>query len=449
MNQSDPPFDFSKYYVQEDATNQEIAPKTVAPEEPFDFGKYYVKEPETNLQAVGRHVTRTGARVAETIVGLPGDFINFAKYLNESLPEPPKIFQREPNLIQRAGKTALEALPTSQDLKEVSSFASGGYTDPQGPYEEKGDEIASLSTALVNPSKAMQGFGALVKNIGISVLKATGVKGAGVGAELLGADESTKNKVELGTLFITGLINGKTADKYVGKKYDKARSLIPEGTMIETKGLSQSLDEVDKILAKGISTNTKNEVRSALNELKAKASGGAMEMEEVVQSFHDINERLTSKKLFEELKTSERKLLKSRYDLVKKEVGKEVEKYGKTNPEFLKEWRGANEGFATIAQSKTVSNWLGTKKQYLPHHLAGSLAVDLFLGHPYAIAGTAGGAVALKSLELLYRISNSPTLRDHYRKAIMEATNENMRGFVQHVGALDKEANKIDLKRRD
>lgn len=441
MNPEQPiAFDFSKYRAQ--STEQPMAPSQPQPQQAqaFDFSKYQIKQEPTKMQEVGRHVTRTGARAAETILGLPGDFVNFAKFVSESLPEVPKVLQREPNFVQKAGKKAIEALPTSTDLKQASSKLTGGYTDPQGPIEEAGDQITSLASALVNPSKAMAGFGSLVKNLGASVLKASAVKGAGKGSELLGADESTKNKVELGTLFLTGLINGKTADAYVSKKYDKASSMIPKGTMVDTKALADSLDKVDTVLAKGISTNTKNEVRGALNELKAKASGGAMEMEEVVQSFRDINERINSKKLFDELKTSERKLLKSRYDLVKKEVGSEIGKYGQSNPEFFKEWKGANEGFATIERSKTVSNWLGSKKQFIPHHLVGSVALDLFLGHPYAIAGTAVTGASIKALELLYRISNSPTLRDHYRKAIMEATNENMRGFIKNVEFIDKEA---------
>ncbi len=441
---TDEPFDFSKYQVKNNSLPTEIPDKSLESQEPFDFNKYKVKEPPTKLEEAGRHVTRTGARITESILGFPGDFVGFAKYLESKLPGTPEIFKREPNYIQRQGKKALEAIPTSSDLKDMTSYLTSGFTDPQGAGEELSDEIASLATVLVSPAKAGQGLVPFLKNIGSSLLKSSAVKGSGKGAELLGADESTKSKVELATLFLSGFAGGKLADKFVGEQYKKARSAIPKGTMINTQGLAHSLREVDKELAKGVTTNTKNEVRSALGELKAKASGGAMEAEELVESYHNINERITSKKLFDELKSSEKKLLKSRYGMVQKEIGKEIGAYGQSNPEFYKPWLKANEGYSAIAQSRRVMDFLSSKKQMLPSHLLGSVAVDLFTGYPAAVGATVGGYGLIKTGELLARIAKSEALREHYMRVIMEAGNENLPGMIKHLNALDKEAKKIE-----
>ena len=142
--------------------------------------------------------------------------------------------------------------------------------------------------------------------------------------------------------------------------------------MVNTSNLSNNLANVEKQLSRGVSTPTKDEVRKSLSELKSKASGGAMEMDELVESFHNINERMNSKKLFDDLNTTERKLLKSRYDLVKNEMRNEIAQYGKFNPEFYKTWEGANQGYATIAESKKLANFLQSKLGKIPHHLAGS-----------------------------------------------------------------------------
>lgn len=444
MNPENTPqsFDFSKYRVKESGLqNEYVAPNTHAAEPdntPFDFSQYRLKQPPTRFEEFTRHAARTGARVGETIAGFPGDVVHLTNYLASYLPETPDIFKREPNFIQKAGAQALQSLPSSNELKEFSSHLTKGYTDPKGAAEELGDEISSLATVLINPSKAVTGFPQFLKTVGGSVGKAIGVKSAGKGAELLGADESTKNKVELGALFLTGFLGKKSVDKYVGEQYDKARSSIPKGTMVNTTGLESALNQVDQLLARGLSTDTKDEVKKALSELKAKASGGAMELDELVESYHNINERLNSKKLFDELSTSEKRLLKSRYDLVKDEVENEIQKYGKSNPEFYKTWKGANDGFATIAQSKKVSRFLESKLGKIPHHLAGSLALDLFLKSPAATIGVAGTYSAIKAGELLYRIAKSPTLRDHYTKFIMEAGNENLPGVIKHLEALNK-----------
>ena len=444
LQANEEPFDFSKYRVKNEALPTELPSQQGQSEEPFDFTKYKVKEPPTDLEEVGRHVTRTGSRITESVLGFPGDLYKFTKYLADKFPNTPKLLQREPSPIQKAGKYALESLPTSEKLKEFTSYLTSGFTDPQSANEELGDEIASLATVLISPSKAVGGFGSLLKTLGSATTKATVTKGSGKAAELFGATEPTKNKIELGTLLLTGLLSQKTANMFVSDQYKKAHSQIPSGTMLNTSGLATELQKVDQQLSKGISTPTKNEVRGALRELESKASGGAMEAQELIESYHNINERMTSKKLFDELNSTERKLLKNRYDLVKNEVGKGISAYGKTNPEFYKIWKGANEGFSTLAQSKGVSNFLQSKIGKLPQHLAGSIALDLFLGTPASTLalGTSYGAV--KSGELLYRIAKSPTLRDHYMKVILEASNENLPGVIKNLEFLDKAIPKED-----
>lgn len=434
------PFDFQKYRVNEsqESFNNIENQTNVESNIPFDFSSYRVQQPESGYAKAGRHAIRTGSRVAETILGFPGDVVNFVKYLGENLPEVPEFLQPRGNILQEKGKKVLEGLPSSKQLKDYSSKITMGFTDPQNAQEELSDEISGLATVLINPSKSFSSFKSLLSSIGSSVAKASGVKFAGEGAELLGANESQREKIELGTLFLTGLIGKKSSDKYISDLYQKARSKIPEGTMINTSNLLKSLDTIDNILSKGISTPTKDEVRKAIEQLKIKSAGGAMPLDEVVETYHNINERLSSKKLFDELNTSERKLLKKRYDLLKDEVSKELYNYGKNNKDFYKLWKSANEGFATIAQSKKVSNFLQSKLGKIPHHLAGSVALDLFLGHPVSTLGVAGSYGAVKMGELLYRISKSPTLRNHYLKVIMEAGNENLPATIKHIEALDK-----------
>jgi len=436
-------FDFSKYRVKNEALPEEVSITESTSQEPFDLNSYKVNETPSTLQEIGRHAARTGSRVAETILGFPGDVIGAVKFGVDKLPKPPEFLRPEPTLIQKEGKKLLEKVPGSADLKEISSSLTSGFTDPQSANEELADEIASLATILVNPSKAGTGFTSLLKNLGSSVGKAVVVKGAGKGAEVLGADEATKAKVELGTLMLTGLLSQKTASKFVEDQYKKSRSSIPKGTMINTQNLERSLDGLEKELSRGISTSAKKEVKSAVSELKSKASRGLMEADEVIESYHNINQRIGSKKLFDELSTSERRQLKINYDKLKGEVGKEIAVYGEANPEFYQAWKKANDGYGTIERSKQVSNFIKSKAGTLPKHVAGSIAIDLFLGQPLTALGAVGGYSAVKSGELLYRIAKSDALREHYMKVILEAGNENLPGVVKHLEALDKEAKKI------
>src|SRR3990167_329016 len=225
-------FDLSVFRVKNPSLQETVIDESsTEPQEPLDLSAFKVKEPPTKFQEFQRHAARTGSRAVETIAGFPGDFVKFSQYIGESLPKAPSFLEREPSFVQKAGKKALEYIPTSSELKDFSSYLTSGFTDPKSAGEELGDEITQLATILIQPSKAATGFSSLLKNIGTSVAKATAVKGAGKGAELFGADESTKSKVELGTLFLTGMFGKKTADKFVGEQYQEARSKIPKGDM--------------------------------------------------------------------------------------------------------------------------------------------------------------------------------------------------------------------------
>lgn len=424
--------DLSKYLIQDDPeTSKDIH---IYSDQQIDLNKYISPESETGLQSFKRHATRTGSRISETVLGFPGDVVQFGKFLSEKLPKGPEFLQKEPNFIQRAGKKGLESIPSSQDLKEMTSYLSSGFTDPKSAEEELGDDITSLATSLLIPSKDPIKFKSLLSSLGM----ATVAKGARKGAEQLGAGEVGKAATELGTLFLTGLIGKKTADKFVSDQFKQARSKIPQGTMIETKQLVNDLDKVGEDLFKGISTSTKREVGSAVNELKLKAAGGAMPVDELVQSYHDLNERINSKKLFDELSTSERKILKHRYDQFKDKLSQSIENYGRNNPEFFDQWKKANQSYATIAQSKKVSNFLQKNIGNLPKHLAGTLLLETLMGYPKVAAGTLAGAGAVKTGELLYRIAKSPKLREHYLNILRESGNENLPAVIKNINEIDK-----------
>jgi len=418
--------------ISNDNSQSEFAPKT---------GNFTIEEPEiSSLEKIKgyakeglRHGTRIGSRVGETVIGFPGDIVNFSKYISEKLPDSPEALkEKEPNFVKRAGRRALEWLPTSSELKDMSSYLTSGFTDPQGVMEEFGDEVASMATSLLIPSKDPTKFKSFLKALGT----ATAAKGSSGTLKALGAGETAQNTAEIGTLLLTGLMGKKTADAFVADKYKTARGKIPAGTMVNTNKFAGELSRLEQELAKGVSTNTKDAVKSATAELRAKASGGAMPMDEIVESYHNINERLSSKKLFDELNTTERKALKHRYDKLKDIIRGQISEYGKSNPDFFNEWTEANAAFKTIADSKKVSNFLQSKLGRIPKYLSGSLAYELFTGHPVAAAGLAGAAAPVKMGELLYRISKDPSLRKHYLNVIKEAGNENLPAVIKSLSAI-------------
>ena len=439
--------DLSKYIVQDSSPQQMAQEQPQTSPEPLELDKYLSPEDSTAFDTFKRHVARTGSRIGESIVGFPGDFVKFVQHMADKLPEVPT---GQPNALQELGRKGLEKLPTSEDVKQFSEQYTKGYTKAQGPGEEFGDEIASLTGTLMIPARDPRKFTsfltALGKNLPGAVVKSTAVKGAGKGAELLGAGPKTKMATEMGMLFLTGLIGGKTANQYVSEKYQAAKSSIPKGDIVPTNRFLGGLNNIEQELSKGVMTPTKAEVLTPLRELKTKASGGGMLAEDLVQSYHDINERLNAKKLFDELSKGERQVLRTRYDMLRNEVRDTINDYGKKNPDFLKEWSEANQGYATIAKSRKVSDFISRNKGKIPSHLGAVFATELFTGHPQAAALTVGGAGAaygaVKMGELLYKVSKSPVLRQHYLNVIEAASSENLPALIKNLELLDKEIKK-------
>lgn len=450
IDEENTPFNFDQYLAEEDiespsgssGTIFDVAEKQLENKKySFNFDQYLADKPDSKFKEPLRHAARIGSRAAETVVGMPGDFVNFVKWIDSKVPKLPDWIKNEPSWLQKKGRELVENLPTSQSLKEKMSELTEGYTDPQSSGEQFGDDIIGLATALTigkDPTK--------VKNLLGSLGKAVLAKSSGKGVELLGGAESAQAATELGTLFLTGLWNRPMADKYVANKYQKARASIPEKTMIDTSNLANDLSSLEADLSKGLSTATKNEVLSATRELKNKAMAGHMPMSEVLDSYHDINERMSSKKLFDELSTGERKKLKFRYDKLKTDVNNQIKEYGKYNPEFLSEWQEANQAYKTIEDSKRVSNFLSKNKQTLGKGLGGSVAYQLLFHEPSIALATVGAAGtsygAVKIGELMYRISKSPTLRKHYMDVIKHSTAENLPATIKSLKLLDKEIEK-------
>lgn len=400
---------------------------------------------------VTRHGVRSASRVAETALGLPGDVVRLLqvgigkglgkltgnKLLEESILQGPSSISSD--------EFTPENIPSSSELRQGSEEVSRGFTAPQSPEEEFSDEVISDLTSLALPLGKTPSF---LKTLGIAV----GSNLAKLEAEQLGADEKGQAATKLGSMFLIGLINRKNANDFVKNLYENARSKIPQGTMLPAENLLKDLGKVETEISKGISTSSKEQVVKAINDLQKKAAGGAIPAEDLVQSYHDVNEIMSSKRLFDELSKTERKVLKTRFDKFKGAVSKSVADYGKYNPEFYDAWKSANEGFGAIQQSKKVSQMLGkvlkvknalyASPALMAFHYFHPATIPSLIQNPYILGGAAATAGALKGSELLYRIGKSPTLRKHYMNVINDSLKDNVKGASRNLLALDKDLKK-------
>lgn len=439
MNQTD----WSKYY-DENEPDSEVQETNIEQENQntdttINWNDYYDREDKWKTPEPVRHTSRGLARFGETIAGLPGDTVQFAKSLLSYLPKTPKFLNREQNFIQKMGKEALESFPTSQELKEVSSYLTSGFTDPQSAEEEFGDDIISLGTAILTGLKDPTKLKTLGKAFGV----ASGAKVGGKVSELYGVEEKGQSATEIGIIGLYSLLTRRFADAFVRNKYQKAHSLVPQGTMQNTGSFINDLNQVETQLKKGLSKTspTKQKTLSVLDEIKGKASGGAMPVEDLVESYVDINEFLNSKQLFDELGTSGKKLLKKRIDKVKNAVSNSIEDYGKSNSEFYKEWTEANRAHAILQRNKSAKDFLTKNIKTIPGHLAMSMAFKTFLGIP-ALSSLGAGFAAFQAGKIMSRIANNKTLREYYFQVLDSAAKENLPQTINRISKFKKQLEK-------
>lgn len=436
--------DLNQFLVKDEP--EDFSPEVSPTREPIDVSRYLVKEPETMIEAATRQAARTGSRIAETVLGLPGDLIQLAKTIGMALPGA----EEQPTFIQRLGQQAIEKVPTSSDLQRFSEKITSDYTKAQNPAEEFSDDVFSLASGLfIGGGGGAASKGKVLMKGLKSVGKALSARTARKGAELLGAGEKGQLATEIGTLFAIDLVSPKMVDKFVGDLFNSARSEIKPGTLIRTAGLEQELNRLGSEFATEAFPATTADVGKSLTDLSAKASGGAMPISDLVGNYHQINMRMTARGLYDGLGKREAAVLRRNFEKYRRIIGNTIEDYGRqSNPEFLKRWKEAKHAYGTMAESRKLGNFIARKIDKIPSHLYGGIALELIggaaFGHPVAAASAAGitlagvgvGRAALNVGESLIQISKDAKLSRYYRQAITAASQEKLPDLIRNLEKL-------------
>lgn len=406
-------------------------------------------EPEEGLgENIGRQVGRSGARVAETLLGAPravGDFLEGLVPKERLKNLAGKVGLRKPaeKALELTEKYApYKLFPKSEDIREnVTKFIFGEKLEPKNKWEEKADTLISDFAALAIPMPGSQ-----LKFIKPALL-AVGGNLASEGVGWAGGTEKQKMYAKLGTILTGSMINPKGAEKLGKDLYKQAREARPTDAKVSSKNLVRAADKLEKELLKGDpDIPSKKKSLDLIKKLKDKSASGEISIEDLEEFKRNINETRSS--LYEEFGTDKvgRKSAKRNLDSVSKTVDGALTEYGKTNPEWESFYRPANEVYGAIAQSKRVRNWIGRhakKIGFLPllaemglYHYAGPAAAGS------AAIGAGAAAAGFLGTEIGARIWKSPTLRKHYMNVVNSALKEDAIAVHENLKRLDAEMRK-------
>lgn len=383
------------------------------------WGKFQPKrEPETLVEEGLRDVSRTGVRVGEAVLGMPGEVVQIA----ESFPKGPEFLQREPNVIQKTGQKLLKKLPTSESLREFTKSFFGDYTEPQSEREAMSDEFFQDAARMI-------AGGGKIKN---ALYLATGGNVVKKGMKELGFSAEAQDAGKLGTMFTLSMINPKGIQNFYEKKYSDAQKLLPNMDL-NAKNLESTLNVLEKKLHQGITSEpTTRRVLNVVEELKGKIKNGKINSQELWASKKAINKIAGDPELFQFSEHYFPKLTKRMNYILKK------------SPQLPKEFKQSliegDQAFGALHQSQKSSRFLS--KLHPGKGIAGLLAATALHApeHLGAVAATAGvGGTAVKGYELMQRINANPTMRKYYLNMIKAASQENAANASHYMRKLEDE----------
>lgn len=406
-------------------------------------------EPQEGIgENIGRQIGRSGARVAETVIGAPRAF---GEFLEGLVPEEKlksiagKVGLRKPaeKALELTKKFApYKLFPKSEDIREnVTNFLFGKKLEPKNKWEEKADTLISDFAALAIPLPGNH----------LKVLKpallALGGNAVAEGVGQIGGTEKQKAYAKIGTILAGSMINPKSAEKLKDSLYKQAREAKPADADVVANTLVKRANEFEKQLLKGDpSVVSKKKSLSLIKEIKDKVKNNKINVDELEEFKRNINEARSG--LYDEFKADKlgRKTAKRNLDHVSKLVDDTLNEYGKTNPEWESFYRPANEVHGAIAQSKRVRNFIGkVGKKYGMHTILPALGIGHF-GGSSAIASLVSAAAAGTAIvgggELIAKFAKSLTLQKHYMNLVNSALKEDVIAVHENLKKLKKELEK-------
>lgn len=404
---------------------------------------------ESNIAAATRHTARTAARGTETILGTIGNIREFSKNAGEWIGEKgrqvlgkPPITEEQKAQIQKEMKQSswnlleglIDAFPTSQQLREnVTQPLTGEYLEPQGYGENLSDEVFSDLAGLLIPIKGAGGKLKIpfARAIGTTLFANT----TGELAKAYGLDPTEAGYTKMGAMLLAGFMGRGGARKYANNLYKEAIDMIPEGSVMNGKGLLNQVDSYISTLKKGGVSPQKQPALSLANQLRKKIiqAGGDVSVEELPAFRRSVNDYRFNRQ--SGLTDSGRYFL-DRFDDI---LNNQLMDYGKQNPAFLRKYRDANTGLAGFNRSNKIASYIS--KQFDISKLSPDTLLVLgmhTMNNPSFASKIALSSVTAKAAQMMHRIGKNPVLRQYYINVLENSMKENAPAMARNLEKLDK-----------
>lgn len=413
----------TRFEFLEDSATEKTVPSKEWKGSPF---KIYGKDPftEEEYKNLRQNVGYGLKKLSGGMLGSLGDILQFVKQTGLGGP---------------VGNNIPQILPTSETIEKGFEKLSGEQYQPTGAIGEYAGEAAGFLGSIL-------GLGGPLKKSG----KIPGMARTALAAIIPSSFLTTAKKMDLpewaqvagtvGAGFLTHRLTGKSLRTIESDLYKRAESLS-QGESLYSDELLKRLENLQERLAEGLKTGPKSRINSMLEEIAAKAGGGAIKVHDLMQFRRDINE-VSKEFTKDQLKGSERY-----WRPLRNAIDQTIGDFEKTNPEFSEAYRNANSLHRGLNESRAIENFIRNNKTLAG--LGGAADAFLFyLGH--GIDPISGAATA-KIAEFSVALARNKGLRNAWWNIIKDASKNEIKGTATSLKKFNNELEKeglLDSKNR-
>ena len=383
---------------------------------------------QSSLGSLGtglRHLARTDARIAESLLGAPGDIASGILGLGNLATKAITGQEYLPN--------ELPILPTSESTKknitsalEVISPEAAKIVEPQTQTEENIDEYIQDLTSFLHP---IGGKGNLVRKAVIPTIGHV----AKYGAQQLGLSKPWQQGIKVGTMLASSLYGKPSLEKQASQLYNTAEETLPQGIKLSAKPIEQSIDKLRKVLSHGDMTPSKEFIGQRINSLRNVIDQEKqIPLEDALQFIKDFNEFYAEGKVPKVARSYMHELMSG--------IDKVIDSGKSQAPKSIKSFQDAREIWRTINTSSDVNDFVQNISDKIFKKVTSPLT-GYFFGIPQAAAGAAGSKALGGFSKLADRAFRSNKVLKAYANTAASAAKENAAATSRSLLELDKTLN--------
>jgi len=393
---------------------------------------------------------RISSRIAEQVLGAPGNIEKFVRNILPKFPEADRFLEESISKYigsENAKKFmdfGQQIFAPSSVLKKESNKLSKGYLSPKTKGENRLDELIEDVSSTFLTRRIPAGRFQQIANHFLIPAAANVTKNI---VEDAGFGEDKANQAKMAVWFPLSLANNVNGSRYASSLMNRGRNGFNQNDIVNVNTYQNQLNNVSRNMLYG-------DPRSALAQqqiagIENDIANGRISMRDLMTRYDALNAAKRDRGLFS-LNRADRRAAVRNINQVRDVVRDQIRTLGASNPQALRDWENGVQAWATIHTSNAVTNSIESmaKGPYAKALIGPATALFGVSGYgaiKHPLVAASGGTVATglyKTGQILYRMWNNPALRNYYWNAITGALEMNAPVFFKNYDKLNKELEK-------